>query len=170
MITSNKEVFFNKEDIFVLDEYKISQLIACAQGNERKTARICMHKSADEQLHQMIIVHFKGNYVRPHRHPAKIESFHLIKGSLLVGVFDEAGNLTDRMVLDDNGDQPTMVARIARNIYHTVIPLTKVVIFHEITNGPFTGHNDSEFAEWAPEPDDKEKIRNFLRKISLNLI
>jgi len=111
----------------------------------------------------MIIVHCKGNYVRPHRHPLKTESFHLIQGSLLLGIFDESGKIIDRIVLEESGDKYTLVARIEKNIYHTAFPLSEVVVFHEITNGPFTGIGDSEFPEWAPEPDDKEGIRDFIK-------
>lgn len=168
MITNSNEVIFNTEDIFVLDEQLISYLKERAQNNARKTARICIHKSADEQLHQMIIVHCKGNYVRPHRHPLKTESFHLIQGALLLATFNESGKVINRIVLEENGDKYTLVARIEKNIYHTVFPLTEVVVFHEITNGPFTGIGDSEFPEWAPVTGDNAGTRDFLRSNAIS--
>jgi cupin fold WbuC family metalloprotein len=168
---NNPEVIFNPKDVFVLDEQGISSLKKCAESNERRTARICLHQSIAEPVHQMIIVHFKGVYVRPHRHPEKTESFHLIQGSLLLGVFDEQGKVMDRVVLGEKGEKGVgtrIVARLAKNLYHTVIPLTETVVFHEITNGPFTGTGDSEYPQWAPEPDDSEGIRNFFEYIGID--
>lgn len=167
IITKNNEVIFNTEDVFVLDDQLLSYLIGCARSNERKTVRICIHKSLDEQLHQMIIVHHKGNYIRPHRHPSKTESFHLIQGSMLLCIFDDRGKLIDSIILGENRGKHTFVSRIEKNIYHTVVPLTDVVVFHEITNGPFTGIGDSEFPEWAPEQNDQEGISDFLNSIGI---
>lgn len=161
----HNEVIYNTEDIFLLDHKLIAYLIDCARTNERKTARICIHKNIDEELHQMIIVHHRGNYVRPHKHPAKTESFHLIQGRLLLCIFDARGKILNKIVLEDKGKQATIVSRLEKNIYHTVLALSEIVVFHEITNGPFIGIGDSEFPDWAPALDDQEGIQSFLASL-----
>ena len=51
--------------------------------------RLCLHKSPDENYHQMIIGHSKSHYYRPHKHLEKPESYHIIKGKLLCIIFDQ---------------------------------------------------------------------------------
>jgi len=160
---AENEVIFNCEDLFVLDTQRIGLLKEAARNNPRKTMRICLHQDTDDLLHQMVIVHSQGNYVRPHRHPAKTESFHIIEGSLILCIFDESGLLTEQILLGERNG--ILVARIAKNIYHTVVPVSDLVVFHEITNGPFTGAGDSEFPAWAAEADDTEGIQEFFKMI-----
>ena len=56
--------------------------------------------------------------------------------------------------------------RLDKGIIHTNIPVTDIV-FHEITEGPFVGKNDSVFPDWAPELDDDEGVRKFMDKINI---
>ncbi len=158
------EVIFNSEGLFVLDEQRIKLLKDAARNNPRKTMRICLHPDTDDLLHQMVIVHSQGNYVRPHRHPLKTESFHIIEGSLMLCIFSESGLVTEQILLGESNG--ILVARIAKNIYHTVVPVSDLVVFHEITNGPFSGAGDSEFPVWAAEADDAEGIQEFFSIIS----
>ena len=75
---------------------------AKALGNTRERVRLCTHQSVEDAVHEMLIVHIKGTYIRPHKHPNKSESFHIIEGNLDVVVFDDAGDLLE--VIDQWGN------------------------------------------------------------------
>ena len=49
-----------------------------AKRTNRKRIRICAHPSSKNAVHDMLIVHFRDTYVRPHKHLNKDETFHLI--------------------------------------------------------------------------------------------
>ncbi len=62
------EVEFIKSDIFILDNKELSLLKKKASYNKQGKYRICMHKSIEDEIHEMIIVHMSKTYVRPHKH------------------------------------------------------------------------------------------------------
>ena len=63
--------------------------------NKRQRSRLCAHNEVGDTLHEMLIIHTKDTYVRPHKHLNKSESFHIVEGSLNVILFDEEGQITD---------------------------------------------------------------------------
>ena len=58
----------------------LAALKQLAEGNLDGRIRLCMHPSIDHALHEMLIVHRHGTYVRPHKHLDKAESLHVIEG------------------------------------------------------------------------------------------
>jgi cupin fold WbuC family metalloprotein len=160
------EVIFNKNDIVAADKRQVQFLKNKASKTQDGKARFCLHKKLEDSLHEMIIALCKDVYVRPHKHRVKTETFHLIEGKLEVIVFNDRGELCRRIFLNKKGENSSLLCRLGKGIWHTVIPLTNFVVFHEITNGPYEGKEDSIFAPWAPEESDKPKIKEFISKIS----
>ena len=158
-------VFYTKEDVLIFTDEMQDFLILCASQHPKKEARLCTHLSSDSQLHEMIIVHSKGNYVPPHRHYNKTESFHLIKGQLAVVIFSELGEINQTIYLSDKED---IYYRLQKSFYHTVVPLSEYVVFHEVTDGPFLIDEKHE-AKWAPKKNDLEQVRIFQNKLMENI-
>ena len=75
----------------------------------------------------------------------------MIEGSLKIVLFDDTGAIDQVIVMSaERADEAASVFyRLSAPQYHTVIPLTDYVVFHETTNGPFR-REDMEFASWAP--------------------
>ncbi|MAF94383.1 MAG: cupin [Rhodospirillaceae bacterium] len=155
-------VFYSPESIFTLSRDMIEFLLLSARNNTRRQSRLCTHHSHKSLLHEMIIVHLKGNYIPPHKHVDKIESFHIIKGMLAVLVFSDDGNIMKTVMLNSKGE--CLYYRLSNNLYHMVVPLSEYVVFHEVTNGPFN-KGDIIVPKWAPI-DDNEKILEFQNNIS----
>ena len=88
----SNEVLYTDESITKIDQVDIESLKALAAKNSRKRIRLCAHPDMQDNLHEMIIVHARDAYVRPHKHIGKSESFHVIEGLLLVVVFDDEGS------------------------------------------------------------------------------
>ena len=70
-------------------------------NHPRSRIRLCAHPDVNDTLHEMLIVHEKGTYVRPHKHLNKTESVHIIEGSVDVVIFDDDGNITDVIQMGD---------------------------------------------------------------------
>ena len=121
--------------------------------NQRKRIRLCAHVEANDLLHEMLIVHERGVYVRPHKHPGKTESAHIIEGLVDVVVFDDAGQITSVIRMGDYTSGKTFYYRMATPVFHTLIIRSDVLVFHETTNGPFD-RRDTIFAPWAPDDCD----------------
>ena len=54
-----------------------------------------------DRLHEMLIVHQRGAYVRPHKHPGKMESTHVVKGLVDVVLFDDDGSVRRTIRMGD---------------------------------------------------------------------
>lgn len=140
----------------------ISQLKELADASPLKRARICLHKSADESIHEMLIVLARGVYIRPHRHINKTESFHLVEGRASAVFFDDAGNVTERLKLGRSLGH-TFIYRIEAPVFHTQVVHSKHLVFYEVTRGPWVP-GETEYASWAPEESGNTYLRSLLKQ------
>ena len=155
---------FEDQDIITIETGDLKKLKESAQESELLRSRYCLHHDNEAQVHEMIIAFCIDTYVRPHRHINKTESFHVIEGELNIVFFDDNGNITRVLNMKPIGSDGPFVYRLANEQWHMVIPLIDETIIHEVTCGPFI-KDESVFAPWSPEQDDKEGVAQFLDKI-----
>ena len=160
----NEEVFYTKDAITCINQQSIDFLKSKAKNNRRKRARLCTHPGIDDALHEMLIVHFKGTYVQPHKHIMKSESFHIIEGSLGVVIFDDSGGVIQVVHMGEASSGLMFYYRLSESYFHSVIPLTETVVFHETTNGPFK-REDMVSAPWAPKEEETEDAEIYFKSI-----
>jgi len=108
----------------------------------------------------MLIVHERGAYVRPHKHPGKTESTFIIEGTVDVVVFYDDGSIERVMRMGDYASGRTFYNRMASPVFHTLIIRSDVLVFHEVTNGPFN-RSDTVFAPWAPDECDANAVNTY---------
>ena len=164
----NEEVLYSSEAITRVSREDIEFLKEKAASNRRRRVRLCCHKDIAQAIHEMLIVHMQGAYVRPHKHPGKSESFHIIEGRLKVIIFDDAGDISEviDMAAFDSGEK--FYYRLCDARFHTVIPESEFAVFHEVTNGPFR-KEDAVFAGWAPAEDDSAGQKKYLDELNKRL-
>lgn len=139
-----------------------------AAKNERKRVRLCAHQDNTDLLHEMLIIHVQNTYVPPHKHVNKSESFHIIEGALSVFLFDVEGRVTETIRMGEVASGRVFYYRLSSSIYHSVLPESEFVVFHEVTNGPFD-RQDMIIAPWAPAEEDHVATELF-KKSLLNTI
>lgn len=161
-----REVIFNKKEVININGQKIQELKREALKNSSGKTRLCLHRNIREPLHEMIIVLCKNVYIRPHKHIKKTESFHVIEGSFFLIIFDKNGNKIKSILIGKEQRKSNFLCKINRNIWHMIIPVTDFVVFHEVTNGPYVNKGNSIFASWAPENDDHDGIKKFIKVLN----
>ena len=164
----NEEVLFCRESITRIDHADVQQLVALAKANSRERIRLCTHHGTNEAIHEMLIVHSKNTYVRPHKHLGKPESFHVIEGRADIIVFDENGDVRDVIQMGNYGSDRAFYYRISTTLYHTLLIRSDVLVFHETTTGPFN-RADTVFAPWSPEESDSAGCALFMEKLTLTV-
>ena len=121
--------------------------------------RICLHKNQKNKHHDMIILQQKKNFYTPHKHKKKGETYNMIKGQMILLFFNHRGKIIfSRKLL--KGD----IVQIPTNMFHSTIPLTKYVIFHESKIGPFF-KNENITVKWGgrfKNSKNYKKIKNTL--------
>jgi cupin fold WbuC family metalloprotein len=164
----NDEVFYADEDVIQVGKEDIEFLKQKALSNPRKRCRLCTHKDVNDKIHEMIIVHTKDTYVRPHKHLNKAEAFHIIEGSADVVVFDEQGKITQVIAMGDYSSGRKFYYKLSNPYYHTLLIGSDVIVFKETTNGPFR-KEETIFAPWSPEDTDQEGIKKFIRRLEKSI-
>ena len=143
---NENNVIVNSSELFVLNEEIIHNLKIIASRHPLKRARVCLHESLDNKVHEMIIVAHKDGIIPPHSHPIdKPESYHVIEGVLQVSIFNNDGALKETFVLKH--DEHPKMYRIQGGVWHQPIPVTEWVIYHEVATGPFNKEKDVIFLE-----------------------
>lgn len=108
-------------------------------------ARICIHQCPEDALHQMIILHKRGEKNPVHKHLKKEETILVLEGNLIVTFFNDEGKPVESHELSPYGTGKPFILKIGRNEWHTDESLTPVVIFLESRTGPFLPATDTVF-------------------------
>jgi len=153
-----KSFFINSEKTFFSEKY-LNFLVNFYKKN-KIDVRICLHKNRKSKHHDMIILQQKRNFYKPHKHLRKGETYHIIKGSMILVIFTDDGDIKYSYHIKKND-----VIRAPINKYHTMLPYSKFVIYHESKSGPFLLKNDSIFPYWIKEFKNKKQIDLFKEKV-----
>ncbi|EQA69793.1 WbuC family cupin fold metalloprotein [Leptospira noguchii] len=159
----NDEVLYPKEDIVVIDKEDLEDLKKLALLNPRQRVRLCAHKTSNDRLHEMFIIHTKECYVRPHKHLEKAESMAIIEGEVDVVLFNENGTILKVIRMGDMNSGKLFYYRMSTPIYHSLFIRSEFLVFHESTEGPFL-REQTFFPDWAPKENDPE-VEKFITEI-----
>ena len=151
------EVFYNHEDLAFVNNEWIAFLKRRAQQSPLRRSRLCLHRSHNDLVQQMIIVMCRDVLFRPHRHRVKTESFHMIEGSLDIILFSDDGRPERAVRMGPAASGAIFCHRLSVSQFHAVLPRTDFVVMHEITTGPWV-KEEAEFAPWAPVASDALRI------------
>lgn len=162
----NDEVFYTGDEITKVTSREIGFLKDKAYSNSRKRVRLCCHRDAKDSIHEMLVVLTKGIYIRPHKHLNKVESFHIIEGNLRVIILGDSGAISEVISMGDYCSPHIFYYRLSKDLFHTVIPISKFVVFHETTQGPFRAE-DAIFAPWAPGDNEYEAQDSYMKTLDL---
>jgi cupin fold WbuC family metalloprotein len=160
----NKEVLYIDQDITQVSKADIEILKQKALSNDHKRIRLCSHRNVNDSLHEMLIIHTKDTYVRPHKHLNKSESLHVIEGSVDIVILDEQGEVTEIIPMSKYPSGRAFYYRMGTALYHTLLIRSDFLVFHEITKGPFH-KSDTVFAPWAPQESDPEACRKYIQNL-----
>ncbi len=148
----------------VVSKTFITDMIKESFKNKRCRIRLCSHRSVCDRLHEMLIVHGRDCYVRPHKHLSKSESIHVIKGSAQLFFFDSKGKVTGKTDIGEYRTGKPFYCRIPSRRFHALIIRSEVFVFHESTSGPFN-KNETVFAAWSPDGGNEAETKKYFVKI-----
>ena len=123
----------------IIDDKLIEDVIAQAKESSRLRMNYNFHQSLDDKCHRLLNALEPGTVVPIHRHPTKDESFVLLKGKICVNLFDDAGKVTESVVLNPSDD--VYGVDIPKNVWHNVECLESGSVIFEVKEGPFVPHD-----------------------------
>ncbi len=133
----------------LLDQQTVSALLARAAESPRLRANHDIHPLREDPVQRFFNALQPGTYVRPHRHsaPPRWELFLLLKGAVVLLLFDDSGRVEARQAL--NAEGPVFGVEVEAGRWHALVALQPALLF-EIKQGPYSPLTDKDFAAWAP--------------------
>jgi len=153
------EIIKNSEELFFINNENIEQIIEEAKQSQRNIARLLIHLSHDDPVQEMLIAMGRDCAVMPNRSVGRSESLQIVKGELLLIIFDDNGNVVKRVEMRPAGSDKVFLYRLSSTPWHTMIPLSKIVVVHEVIEGPFVNSTDP-LPDWVP--NNIEDLKKFL--------
>ena len=139
-----------------LSEKEIKEYFVLAQNSERRRAPKILHKKGD-YLNKVFNFVLSDSYMHPHLHPdtEKIEKMYLIKGSFALLIFDNKGNITESIKLEEGKKEFIAVPAFT---WHTYIMLSDEVVIYETMEGFYEPNTWKKLASWAPEESSHDSL------------
>ena len=146
----------------LLGDELFKNLILEAETSPRKRSHYLLHASGDAPVQQICIGFCNGSYVRPHLHPGANLWEHLVvlRGTVLLLLFSDAGMVTDRLELTQG--QGNNAITFPPNTWHTVLAVSQTAVLLETKEGPYQPRHHSEFATWAPA-EGSTQVEDFMQ-------
>ncbi len=149
------EAIFNKDEVITVSAETVEDLKRRALQASRGRFRLCLHRSHDDAIQEMVIACRRGTYLRPHRsRSGRDKSYHVVDGELAFFLFDDDGHVSRRIDLGSPGSSKPFHVRYAAGVWHMPVVLSEAVVYFEFNAGPYHEGIDPEYAPWSLTEDD----------------
>lgn len=122
-----KEVKFFKNNNIQKFELKFKK-------SQKNFDRFLLHEKNNDNIHFMLMFYKKSFDYPAHYSKNKSESFTVIKGKFKIKFYNKKGKIIQQALLDDKN---YFSYKLNKNIFHKIIPISKLCIALEILDGPF---------------------------------
>ncbi len=157
-VSLNNSVMAAKGAVTTISRVELNLLRKLATAQREKKARILLHGDSGHSLHEMLITHSNGSYIRPHINESSAKSFLVLEGEMMVFFFDDRGGISDRYLLRPEKSGGDFMLRFQDPVFHTLVVMSETVSFLETVLGP---HRQTRYAEFAPEPSDRLAVDEY---------
>jgi cupin fold WbuC family metalloprotein len=166
---ADPRVMIATESVVTLGPAENRFLVSQRARRDVDRLRICVHKTTEDRLHEMLMTFTPASYIRPSLHVDKEESLLAIQGLATVFFFNYEGDVTSCVRLGGPESGRDMYCRIPANAYHSVVVETCDIVLKETARGPFE-RSDTRFPTWAPDGTDEQEVRLYLTALRSRLL
>ena len=136
----------------MLKKYTCADLQALslkAQNSDRLRTNMNIHETPDAEVQRLFLAFEPDTYIRPHRHPEthKWELFIVLEGELVLLLFNDAGEITERVPLSAAA---TRVVEIPPNTWHSYVCLQSGTLALEVKQGAYLPTAEQDFLALSP--------------------
>lgn len=146
----------------IIDKALLDRTTEQARKESRLRKNYNLHERLCDPVNRLLNALEPGTYVPAHRHshPAKDETVFVLRGSIVSVIFDDAGNIIERAVIDPA--HGVYGFDIPAGQWHGLLVRESGTVVFEVKKGPFTPLTEEDIAPWTPRTDDKEGITRYL--------
>lgn len=150
----------------IIDKALLDRTTEQARKESRLRKNYNLHERLCDPVNRLLNALEPGTYVPAHRHshPAKDETVFVLRGSIVSAIFDDAGNIIERAVIDPA--HGVYGFDIPAGQWHGLLVRESGTVVFEVKKGPFTPLTEEDIAPWTPRTDDKEGITRYLNRLA----
>lgn len=119
----------------IIDNKLLDELTAQAKASPRLRQSFDLRNTPEDNSQRMLNAMEPGTIMPIHRHLASSETVVLLRGKICWHFYDDAGNETESVVLDANGDVRCINVEKAR--WHSLECLAEGSVLLESKDGPW---------------------------------
>ena len=150
----------------IIEKPLIDRTTEQARKESRLRKNYNLHERLCDPVNRLLNALEPGTYVPAHRHshPAKDETVFVLRGNIVSVIFDDAGNIIERAVIDPA--HGVYGFDIPAGQWHGLLVRESGTVVFEVKKGPFTPLTEEDIAPWTPRTDDKEGITRYLNRLA----
>lgn len=118
-----------------IDKQVLDQLTGQAKDNARLRMNLDLRTSSNDTSQRMLNALEPGTVVPIHRHCSTTETVIIVRGKVKEILFDEAGNVTEEILMEVGGNCPAL--QIPAGQWHTIEALESGTVIFEAKDGAF---------------------------------
>lgn len=129
----------------IIDNKLLDELTEQAKASPRLRCNLDLRNTPEDNSQRMLNALEPGTIMPIHRHLASSETVALLRGKICWHFYDDAGNKTESVVLDANGDIRCINVEKAR--WHSLECLERGSVILECKDGKYEGLKEEEVLE-----------------------
>ena len=129
----------------IIDNKLLDELTEQAKASPRLRMAFDLRNTPEDNSQRMLNALEPGTIMPIHRHLASSETVALLRGKICWHFYDDAGNKTESVVLDANGDVRCINVEKAR--WHSLECLESGSVILECKDGKYEGLREEELLE-----------------------
>lgn len=129
----------------IIDKELLDQVSAKAKKSPRLRMNYNFHQSLDEKCHRFLNAVEPGTVVEIHRHPAKDETFVLLRGRVVVKTYNDDGSVIESIELCPEDGK--FGVNIPKGVWHNLEAIEPNSVFFECKEGPYAPHDQEGILE-----------------------
>jgi cupin fold WbuC family metalloprotein len=133
----------------IIDKKLLDVVSSQAKASTRLRMNYNFHQSLDDKCHRFLNAVEPGTQVEIHRHPAKDETFVLLRGRVVVNSYNNDGGLIDSVELCPK--EGHYGVNIPKGVWHNLVAVESNSVFFECKEGPYAPHDQEGILELAKE-------------------
>ena len=122
----------------IIDTELLDKVSEQAKASPRLRINYNFHQSLDELCHRFLNAVEPGTEVPIHRHPAKDETFVILRGKVRVTTHNDDGTIIEDVVLC--AEEGRYGVNIPKGVWHTIVAMEPDSCLFECKQGPFVPH------------------------------
>ena len=147
----------------LITEELLNTVTQQAQESPRLRMNHNLHESMDAPIHRLLNALEPGTYLPPHRHRDKVETYLVLRGSLMAYFFDDEGKVTKKTCL--NPGKGMYGLEIPAGTWHGIVVQEPGTVIFEVKSGPYAPLAPEDLGAWAPAAADKEAAAAYMAEL-----